>query len=144
MAIRNKRGWIKIIEAFLAVILLASIILVVLDKQNNAVDVSPTVHDAEILILRSMELNKQIRSEILSTSGNLGWTEFNSTLPLTKAKIQSLTPASLNCEASACNPFALCASEKIEKDNVYSDSIIISSELTVNNPRLLKIFCWEK
>ena len=49
--IRNIRGWTRIAEAFVAVLLLASIVLFVISKGDNQTgDISPAVQDVEISI----------------------------------------------------------------------------------------------
>ena len=68
----NKKGWIRIIEAFVAILLVAGVVLVVVGRGNfQREDISQIFHDAEFSILREIQLNDTLRNEILGTSGKL-------------------------------------------------------------------------
>lgn len=142
---KNKRGWLKVAEAFAAVLIIATIVLIVLSKsevQNQ--DISPIIRDAEISILREIQLNSTLRAEVLATSGEVEWTSFSSAVPLTKAKISSRIPSSLNCSAKICDSSSPCSiTENVEED-VYVESTMITSTLNKFNPRVLKLFCLKK
>src|SRR3989344_8121530 len=103
---KNKRGWIKIAEAFVAILLLAGIVLFVINKgsnENTGIEVSAAVQDTEISILRSIELNNTLRAEVLATNGEVEWTSFASQAPGTKVAIENKIPSYLDCAAKICN-----------------------------------------
>ena len=143
---KNKRGWIKIAEAFVAILLLAGIVLFVISKGSDDVgsDASAVVQDIEISILRSIELNNTLRAEVLATNGEVEWATFASQAPGTKIAIENKIPRNLNCEAKICNPSGSCALPGTQEKNIYAESVMITSTLNSFKPRLLKLFCWEK
>jgi len=143
---KNRRGWIKIAEAFVGILLLSGIVLFVIDKENeeNKLDISDAVQDVEISILREIQLNSTLRAEVLATNGMVDWANFQSQVPNTYAKIQSKIPSYLDCEAKICDAQAVCTLSGMQNKNVYAESVIVTSTLNNFKPRLLKLFCWEK
>ena len=90
---KNKRGWIKIVEAFIAILLLTGIVLFVINRQSDDVQqVYSLIQDAQTSILRNAQLNNTVRTEILSTNGQVDWGSFSTQAPNTMAEIQSNTP----------------------------------------------------
>ena len=143
--IRNIRGWTRIAEAFVAVLLLASIVLFVISKGDNQTgDISPAVQDVEISILREIQLNSTIRAEVLGTNGEINWTDFPSQVPNTNTKINSRIPNYLNCMAKICDPSGPCLLTGVQEKNIYAESAMITSTLNTFKPRMVKLFCWEK
>ena len=135
---RNKRGWIKIVEAFIAIMLVTIIFLIVLNKGfENKDDDFSRIHEAEIVILREIQLDNDLRSEILGVnpgSDGLSWTDFP----------DEKVPNYLVCEAKICNIGDLCVLNDPLQTDIYSESVIISATLTEFDPKQLKLFCWKK
>jgi len=66
---KNKRGWIKIVEAFVAVLLIAGVVLIIIDKEYlKKEDISSEVYDTELKILKEIQLNNTLRENILTAS----------------------------------------------------------------------------
>ena len=142
---KNKKGWLKIAEAFVAVSIVASVVLIVLSKSEaQNPDISPAIRDAEISILREIELNSTLRAEVLATSGEVEWTGFSSAAPLTKTKISGMVPSYLNCSAKICDSSSSCSIAETLEEDVYVESTMITSTLSTFNPRVLKLFCLKK
>jgi len=141
----NKKGWIRIIEAFVAILLVAGVVLVVIGRGNfQREDISQIVHDAEFSILREIQLNDTLREEILGTNGTIEWKDFPSQAPKTRDKIESRIPSYLECSANICRTSDPCFLAEEQERDVYAETVIITSNLQTFNPRLLKLFCWEK
>lgn len=140
----NKRGWIRIVEAFVAVLIVSGVVLIIIGNQGvKRDDGSQQVHDMEISILRKIQLNDSLRAEILGTSGVVKWDDVN--MPAqTKIKIQAEIPSELDCVAQICEPADLCFLNEEHEGNVFAESVVINSDLQTFNPRMLKLFCWNK
>lgn len=144
--IKDKDGWIEIVEAFVAVLLVAGVLLIVLNKGYfQKSDVSERVYEAELSILREVQTNDSMRTEILiipESSLPVEWTGFPVNI---KNKIVARTPNYLECVGKICNMSLACSiSENKEKD-VYSQSVVISSTLQQGAVyRKLNLFCWTK
>jgi len=141
---RNKKAWIKIFEAVIAVLLIASVLLVVLGQDSvKKDDDSLEIYKVEISILREIQLNNSLREDILGiVSLPVEWDDFNSQgLGEIKEKINSKTPDYLSCRAMLCEMIADCILDNWSGGEVYVQSIAITANLTTYSPRQLKLFC---
>ena len=144
---KNKKGWIRMIESFIAILFLAGVIIFIVgnvssDRRNSFSEI------AEISkgILGEIQTNESLRQEIIDTQGNINWTDENFPI-LTKEKIGEKTPLWLSCEANICSISENCLlteqrKDEIGKKDIYSDSVMIFSTLTTHNPRIIKLFCF--
>jgi hypothetical protein len=142
----DKKGWIEILEAFISVMLVVAILLIAIDRGNNASeDVSRKVYSVEVSILREVQTNDSLREEIAGIE--------NSTIPVEwdffpqglKGKIIERTPNYLVCIGKICNLDTVCVISERKDKSVYSQSVIISSTLMSGIVyRKLNLFCWQK
>ncbi|MBD3247008.1 hypothetical protein GF378_00105 [Candidatus Pacearchaeota archaeon] len=145
---KDKRGWIRIIEAFIAVLLVAGALLIVINQGYiGKADISEQVYEVQLAILREIELNDNMRSNLLEINeGDLPvkWDEFDSQgLTNVKNKINERVPDYLNCTAKVCLLDVICYSEGAPVDrDVYAQSVAIAANLETYSPRQLKMFCW--
>ena len=104
----EKRGWVKIVEAFIALLLIAGVLLIVIDKGYIAkTDISSKVYDAEISILREIELDDNLREDILDSDLPMYWD--NELFPQNlKNRIDERTPSYLECKAKICEMDEIC------------------------------------
>ena len=142
--VKNKRGWIRIVEAFVAILLIVGILVIFLGgNELEREDLSTTIHDSQVSILRGIQLNDTLRQEIINTMDMVEWDDFSSVAPETEAKITSETPVGFTCVAQICDPSDLCLLTEQQEGSVYASSVLITSALDGFNPRQLKLFCWE-
>ena len=144
----NKKGWIRIVEASIAILFIAGVVLVVIN--NNELDgnddVSLKILDAEISVLREIQLNSSLRVEVLSSSfpiesGEPGFPE------KVREKIDSKTPGYLTCVSKICSIIDECVLTAENSGSVYAESVLITTNPETAppySPRKLKIFCWGK
>jgi len=133
--LKNKRGWVKILEAFFAVLLLGGIILAFLGSQNiSSSKNGPKIYKVENSILRNIEINNSLRNEILGF-------DLSSSSPMS---VSGILPVYLNCSATICTIGENCNTDtgSINK-NVYTQSVFIASNLTLYSPRKIALSCWE-
>jgi hypothetical protein len=140
----NKRGWIRVIEAFVAVLLITGVLLVFLNKRYiSGDDGSEKIYGEESTILREIQVEDSLRGEILNQSLSLP-TEWNN-MPLgVKNRIEIQTPNYLKCEGKICEISDDCLHTLTSDESIYAKSVIISSNNSLYNPRQLKLFCWKK
>ena len=143
---KEKRGWIRIVEAMIAIILIAAVVLIAISQsQRLNPDISEKVYTAENSMLTQVQLNSSARAEILNVSGSglpLLWSGFPSLLPNTWEIINQSTLGSMQCEGQICLTSDPCLLGNPPGKTIYAQSVIIAANLTVYNPRLLKVFCW--
>jgi len=148
--IKDKHGWIHLVEVFLAILLLAGVLLVVGTQNSlkeNKSALQTRISGEEIEILRDIELNNAFRTEIMNV--NLGslpveWSNFGSGLPNVMNRISELAPKDFNCQAKLCLINEDCKLSNPPAGDVYAKSVIISSDLDTYSPRELKLFCISK
>lgn len=64
---KNKRGWIQIVEAVVAVLLVATVLLITINKGYiGKSDISESVYKTELSILREIETNDNFRTEMIT------------------------------------------------------------------------------
>ncbi len=144
---KNKRGWIRIVEAFLSVLLVAAVLVLVINQQNiQTSDISPAIYNYEIYMIRSIELNDALRSQVLNVSEALLPVTWNSTdFPdSVEDKLEDLVPNYLLCGAQICTTNSSCDFWQDIKSNIYTQRVFIASTYQNYNPRQLKLFCWAK
>ena len=134
----NKRGWIRIVEAFIAVLLIAGVLLFVINKGYiGKRDISEQVYKVQLAILREIELNSTLRLQILTSE--------DYTVPEdVRNKISERMPDYLEFTSAVCDLEELCPipeGSPVEKD-IYAQSVAIAAEAEKYNPKQLKLFCW--
>lgn len=138
----NKKGWIKIFEALIAILVIAGVVFIAINQsQEEKGSIFLRIHNDQITILRDIQLDNSLRTEIIGTFGTVEWVDFPTQ---TKARIIAKTPNYLMCEGKICASDNLCLPLNSEEKDIYAESIIISATNTEYNPRQLKLFCWEK
>lgn len=146
--ISNKRGWIRIVEAFIAILLIAGVLLVVINQGYiGKRDISEQVYKVEIAILREVELDDGLRGDLLNLPEDiipLEWQDFDDNgLDKVKKKIVDRTPDYLDCVAKICALDEICYGKGLPANkDIYSQSVAIVANLEKYSPRQLKMFCW--
>ena len=144
---KNRRGWVEIVEAFVAVLLVAGVLLVVLNRggSQQKTEISNRVYEAELSILREIQTNDTLRTGILDAAEPMpiDWSDARFPAEL-KEKIRVRTPNYLTCTGKICDMNQICATEETEVKDIYSQAITITSTLTTLGWRKLNLFCWTK
>jgi len=132
--IRNKKGWIKIVEAFIAVIIIASVMLTIYAKQPTR-NMNQEITKIEDSILNEISQNSMMRQQVLNgdAAGILAITSF----------VQTKIPANLNFTVRICSVDEICGLDVYRKE-VYARERIISSTLQKYSPKKIRLFAWEK
>jgi len=143
---QNRSGWIEIMEATVAVLLIAGVLLIVLNNQQSSSesDLSTQIYETELSILREIQTNESLRADIISVSEvPVGWDSelFPDSV---KEKINSRVPSYLECEARICYMDDSCGLGENKEKNIYSQSVSIISTLQEVSYRQLNMFCWVK
>jgi len=143
---KNKKGWIRIVEAFISVLLVAGVLLTLINTgMIGKSDISENVYNSQTAILREIELDDSLRAEILDLQNNnlpIRWEDFDTYgLNGIKLKIEQRKPEYLNCTAKVCALNEICELDKYEEGDVYAQSVAITANIQNYKPRQLKMFC---
>jgi len=144
---KNKRGWIRIVEAVTALLLITGALLVVISGGYLKEDISEKVYDAELTVLKEISRDIAMRTAIVAvqSDSSVSWDNFDSnSLGTVKTKIEERIPSYLECEAKVCNLDVACELEIDIDVSVYARSIAIAATSDEYSPKQLKLFCWEK
>lgn len=142
MIIKNKRGWIRIIEAFIAILLICGILFVSLDSGRVIGGETRKIYSMEQSMLKEVQLDKVSREEILGfTVLPSEWDAFSHEL---KNQIGKRKLNYIDCKGKICALDDLCELEELPEENIYVQEIAIFADSVDYNPRKLKLFCWEK
>ena len=131
----NKKGFVKIIEAATMILIITGLLLVYLNNaQETSEDITQDIYESQQSILRNIQSNDSMRSEILSA-------ELDSEFDISGIYENRLI--NFFCKSKICSLNSNCeVGDEIEKD-IYTQETIVSSDLGNYSPRKLKIFCWE-
>lgn len=136
----NKKAWLRIMEAFLAVLIVMSFMIITLSKENKKEDISEAVYEKQRYILEIISRDENLRSEII------GWSS-GSDIPMTKELIKKTIPNSWNFTVSICKVDKICNIGTPNDKDIYVSETIITANLT-NYPeessRKVMFFVWKK
>lgn len=130
MAIKNKKAWIRIAEAAIAIMMLASVILVFIGRQAEKQDIGEVMYMIQHNILEEASKNDSIRSAVLSQN----------VIPV-NSFVRDRLPAGMNFTIRICNPAELCEIEAPSKE-MYVDDVMVSSTLQQYQPKKVRFFVW--
>lgn len=142
----NKKGWMEIVEAFAAIMLVAAFLLIMFNRSNKGDDFSYEVYTIQISILREIQTNDIMRSEIANASEPLPISWGDSRFPADiKNKITERTPSYLECVGQICSPTETCVLDREIKKDIFSEFVTITAIAGEGEVyRRLNLFCWTK
>ncbi len=142
----NRKGWVRIVEAFFSILLIASVFLILMSKGSfGGEDISSRIYDLQLSVLREIELNDDLREQILNNGLDelLPIEDSHSEFPEDIAlMINERMPDSFICKSKICEIAVICELDKYIDKDIYAQSVAIVATLDIYSPRQLKIFCW--
>ena len=131
---RDRKAWLRIVEAFLAVLMIMSTVLVILSKQEQKTDISNIVYERQREILNVISKNDSLRADIIA--GN--------NLNVNKT-IQTLIPSSWEFATNICNLNNACPNPgNYQNKEIFATEVVVTSTLTEYSPKKLRFFVWVK
>lgn len=157
----GKKAWIRIVEAFVAILLIMGVLLVLINRGYIGDNISSKVYEAELSILRGIQLDDELRNNILiSNRSDYDPSSGESPLPIewgafedvpgerrlkdVKNKILNQIPNYLDCKAKICELDSACVLSEVTDKEIYAQPATIVANYAVFSPRQLKLFCWVK
>jgi len=141
----GREGWIRVVEAFVAILIVAGALLMAVDKQMevNTDNIAREVYQQQVSVLRTIELDAEARQEILGIGEEILPTE-DTTKFLTSRNYVNTLPSNLECTIKVCKLGAICVMEEYTDKDIYAASVAIAANDEEYSPRQLKLFCWIK
>ena len=138
MVVKNKRGWIKMLEVTIAITIMAGAILFVYSSGVDSVSLEDYVYTYQKEILADISTDDVLRGYVLDE--NISALRSSISLPLNlnySIRICNLTNPPTSCNLD--NNLFLALREK----EIYARDTIVVANLTDYVPKRLKIFIWE-
>tara|TARA_Y100000310_G_C20652882_1_gene800412 strand:- start:304 stop:723 length:420 start_codon:yes stop_codon:yes gene_type:complete len=138
---RNKKAWVRILEAFIAIVLITAVFAVLYSRTLNKSGRGEQIYGLQKSILDEVASNEILRENILSSSPSLD---------NIRSFITSKVPPGFSFEIKICDINIICELDSyigIEGKEIYSNERLISVTTTQTeelNPKILKIFMWEE
>lgn len=127
----NKKAWLRIVEAFIAIILILSVAIVVYSKNIEQPRRADEIYNLEKVILDEISFEENLRNAVLAGQ--------NETLEnFVEGKMAG---RSFNYSIKICSIEDICSLPYYKKE-IYAKDRIISSNLSLYLPKKIKIFIW--
>jgi hypothetical protein len=130
---KDKRGWLRIFEASLAIVMLTGVVLYVYTAQKAAADESEFFYNMEDKLLKDFAENAVLRHSIFS-GDNITLIEYaNKTIG-----------SAYGFQIRICSLNEPCGLSVLTNAAVYSEDRIFASNVTDYKPTKVRVFIWEK
>jgi len=131
---KNRSGWLRIVEAFFAVMLVLAVLLVMVTRSPKK-EQTERVQEIQRFILEQISSNDVLRQDVLDEDNNSITTFIED---------QSLLPSRYDFTIRICNISMACGMPIPVERDVYADEILVTSTLEEYGPKKLKLFVWKK
>ena len=126
----NRRGWLRIVEAFIGVLIVMSVLLILMTRQDDT-DQEGEILKIERHILDQVSQSEALREEVLR--GDLSTVEI---------LVEESLPEDYSYVVKTCNVGEICALNFYVDAEVYTEEVLITSTLETYSPMILKLFFW--
>jgi hypothetical protein len=129
---QNKKAWIRIAEAAIAIMLLSSFLILLISRQAEESKIGESIYRLQSIVLQEAAKNDSVRNAVLS-GDKMMIEDF----------IGQRMPLGIDFNITICNAYGECPvpTTTVNKELYVADTII-SSTLTQYEPKRLKIASW--
>ena len=143
---RGKGGFLRILEAFIAILIIAGAMTFIYVKEIPGKNQREDILNLERIILETITNDAQLRQAVLNGFGNTESAEGNRTL--INSTIAKLVPQGYTFLFKICNLDEICGLDQrssfYTKNEIYSERSSVSSTLETYDPKKIRLFMWEK
>lgn len=138
--VNNKKGWLRIIESTIAVLIILSAFMILYESQKAEIRIDPGSQISQALDFAAT--NESLRNDILNNSASIE-------IKLTNLLDENLNKDKINYTLVLCSAYENCNADnsKIAKNkDIYTIERIVSTNLTLTDldyAKKIKIFYWE-
>ncbi len=129
---KDKRAWLKILEVFIAITLVFSVAIIVYSRTTKETETGTEIKRIERVILQEISRNDEMRTAVLENDNTS-----------VRNYVRSRMHPSLDSDVTICKLDEICNIYVKGKD-VYVDETVISANLTLYEPKRLRLFVWRK
>ncbi len=142
--IKGKKGYIRIVEAFIAIILIASVLVFLYVNNVQKPNSEEAIHKLERAILEEISSNSSLRDAVLNGHYSLVDDDAKNNRTLINNAIIKYINNDFNFSFKICDLNEICGMEDYIEQEVFSDEISVSSNLEDYSPKIIRLFIWEK
>ena len=141
--VKNKRGWIKVLEAFISIMLLLGLLLVIANfKIKNEGNEGLMIKTNSLI--ETIRLNDSLRNQVISQQNlPISSNEDGFSLILNKT-LELFNLGESYCILTICNTRDLCELDEDIKKEIYAKESLFFGNESIYSPRKLKVFCIRK
>src|SRR3989344_7574860 len=131
--LKDKGGFLRVLEAVIAVLLVAGAVTIILVKNVQVDDNSETVKQIQQIILEEISTNPELRTAVLRES--------QGDITLLNTTIKNLMPPEYSYEFKICSLDEICALPNspsyYTKGDIYADEVSVAATLDIppTNPK---------
>lgn len=150
----NKKGWLRVLEASIAILIVTSVVLVAYTKQVKRADPTDQIMILQKKFISEMVNREDLRMLVLSFDSNPETSIAKISVFLNKSFPESFDYCFRICDLGVpCSISEACISRGLDYDSlvkaikekeIYAEEAIISANYTKYSPKKIKIFLWEK
>lgn len=140
----NKKGYIKTLEAVIAIIMIIMVGYVLIPMpEEKSPEVPLAVKGVQKIIDQSIQFNDQIRANL--TVKELTESEKRMMLEDVKRIIDKYAPKGYDYTCAVCSNPGMCLADytPLEK-SVYMTDVLVASSKAQQNPKVVRIWFWNK
>ena len=127
----NKRAWLRIAEAFIGVMIILGVLIVIYSRSVSDNQRIEEVYHLEDVILDEIAFNDNLRGAVLAENFEI----------INNYVADRIKHTGFNFTIRICDVGDICGLPVYQKE-VYARDRPISANLTVYNPKKVKIFMW--
>lgn len=137
----DKKGFLRILEALIAIILLLGLIFYLTPKKmKDEGKVPRNVEEMQQFILKEVSYNTSFRDCVLNSEGGSCRVSFGCRADVNRF-IKNNIPNTFDYQCEICKTSVSCMSETLPLDkSIYADSSLIGAE----NSKVFRVYMWSK
>lgn len=140
----GKGGFLRILEAFIAVTIIAGVLSFIYVNQVQKPNQNESMHQLLRIVLEDIQNDETLRGAVLGGDYKDSSQEASNNRKLIKDEIGKIIPEELEFDIKICDLNEICTLDNLIKKEIFSDAISVSSTLKEYNPKVIRIFIWEK
>jgi len=129
----NKKAWLRIVEAFLAIMIVLSGMIILLSREKSDSGDSERIYEKQREILSIISKNDSLRGLVIEGK--------NEEL---RVFIQKVMPRIYGFNVSTCEIDMICSADTPNDREIFVTESVITSTLEDYSPKKLRFFVWRE
>lgn len=146
--IKNKRGWLMIMEAFIAIMFFLGFSIYMIQRQTPKVDIGEEIAKQARYVIKAAAHDNEVRNAVIGRNNcsvkNFVYQQLRQYAPYLDYHVKLCDPG-MSCRITYGEKQDYKAKgTDLEKKEIYADDYLFSANLTVFRPTVMKIFLWQE